>query len=457
MTAKKVFSLKIIILFLLIFISLHGQIHAQEVVVDRIIAIVGKNMILESEVEAQYMQDKVQGNIEGSARNARCKILQKMLSDNLLLNQAELDSVVVSESDVDRSLDQRLRYFITQFGSQEKLEDYYGKSLLEIKEEFREMVKNYMLIEQVVNSITENVIVTPSEVKEFYRTIPPDSIPLISARVEMTQIIKIPPVSVEQKVIIKEKLRDLRRRIMAGENFATMAILYSEDPGSAAKGGEIGFFGRGELYPEYEAVAFKLDVGEISEIVETKAGFHIIQLIERKGEYINTRHILLQTKASPIDLENARLELDTVLTRINAGEITFEDAVMKYSDDPGKAGGGYMINPYSGTTWYEMEELEPQVSFVINKLEVGQVSTPVPTQTEEGKEAFRLVKLKARVEPHRANLVDDYSLLTNMTLEYKKQQKLIEWVNNHVENAYIMIIDDYKTCDFDYNWFPEEK
>jgi peptidyl-prolyl cis-trans isomerase SurA len=456
MTANKISSLKNIVLFLVIFFSPVGHLLAQEMVVDRIIAIVGKNMILESEVEAQYLQEKMQGTIEGSARNARCNILQKMLSDNLLLNQAELDSVVVSESDVDRSLDQRLRYFITQFGSQEKLEEYYGKSIIEIKEEFREMVKNYMLIDQVVTGITENVIVTPSEVREFYRTIPPDSIPLISARVEMTQIIKIPPVSLEQKVIIKEKLRDLRRRIMAGENFATMAILYSEDPGSAAKGGEIGFFGRGELYPEYEAVAFKLEVGEISEIVETKAGFHIIQLIERKGEYINTRHILLQTKASPIDLENARLKLDSILVRINSGEITFEDAVMKYSDDPGKAGGGYMINPYSGTTWYEMEQLEPQVSFVINKLEVGQVSSPVPTQTEEGEEAFRLVKLKARVEPHRANLVDDYALITNMTLEYKKQQKLIEWVNNHVENAYIMIIDDYKSCEFDYNWFPEE-
>ncbi len=456
MTAKKLPGILNTTLLLIVLLSSLNQTFAQEVVVDRIIAIVGKNMILESEVEAQYLQDKMQGGIEGSARNARCLILQKMLSDNLLLNQAELDSVVVSESEVDRSLDQRLRYFISQFGSQEKLEEYYGKSIIEIKEEFREMVKNYMLIEQVVNTITENVIVTPSEVKEYYRMIPTDSIPLISARVEMTQIIKIPPVSLEQKVIIKEKLRDLRRRIIAGENFATMAILYSEDPGSAAKGGEIGFFGRGELYPEYEAAAFKLEQGEISEIVESKAGFHIIQLIERKGEYINTRHILLQTKASPLDLENARLELDTIQMKINAGEITFEDAVLKYSHDPGKAGGGYMINPYTGTTWYEMEQLEPQVSFVINKLDVGQVSSPVPTQTEEGEEAFRLVKLKARVEPHRANLVDDYSLLTGMTMEYKKEQKLIEWVNNHVENAYIMIIDDYKSCEFDYDWFPEE-
>ncbi len=432
-----------------------GKIAAQEIVVDRIIAVVGKNMILESEVESQYLQLKMQGSIEGSASNAKCMILQNMLRDNLLLNQAELDSIVVTDADVERSLDQRLRYFISQFGTEEKLEEYYGKSIVEIKEEFREMVKNFMLVEQVETEITKNVFVTPSDVKAYYKSIPPDSIPLISARVEMTQIIKVPPISMEQRVMIKEKLRDLRRRVVAGENFATLAILYSEDPGSAAKGGEIGFFGRGELYPEYEAAAFKLEPGEISEIVETKAGYHIIQLIERKGDYINTRHILLMTKPSPEDLEKAKLQLDTVLTEIRNGEITFEDAAVKYSDDPGKKSGGYMINPYTGTTWFEMDQLEPQVSFVINKLEVGQISSPVPAQTEEGKEAYRLIKLKDRVEPHRANLTDDYSLITESALAQKKEQKIIEWVNNNVENAYIMIVDDYLNCEFDYVWFPK--
>jgi peptidyl-prolyl cis-trans isomerase SurA len=430
---------------------------AQEIVVDRIIAVVGKNMILESDIEAQYLQMKMQGGIEGSASQVKCDILQKMLRDDLLLNQAELDSIEVSESEVEQNLDRRLRYFISQFGSQEKLEEYYEKSLIEIKEEFREMVKDFMLIEQVQNDITKNVFVTPNEVKTFYGTIPTDSIPLISARVEMTQIIRVPPVSMEQKVMIKEKLRDLRRRIVAGENFATLAIMYSEDPGSAAKGGEIGFFGRGELYPEYEAVAFKLKEGEISEIVETKAGFHIIQLLERKGDYINTRHILLQTKPAPEDLEKARIQLDSVLTLIKNGEITFDDAILKYSDDPGKVSGGYIINEYDGTTWFEMDQLDPQVSFVINKLEVGEISTPSPTQTEEGKEAYRLIKLKSRTEPHRANLIDDYSMITDWALQQKKEQKIIEWVNKNVDNAYIMVIDDYKTCDFDYNWFPSKK
>lgn len=456
MKDKNIPLFNILIPCFILLLLLTDQLRSQEIVVDRIIAVVGKNMILESEVEAQYLQNKMQGAIEGSAGSARCLILEKMLRDDLLLNQAELDSITVSESDVDRSLDQRLRYFISQFGSQEKLEEYYGKSIIEIKEEFREMVKNYMLVEEVEKKITENVFVTPSDVREFYRNIPPDSIPLISARVEMAQIIKIPPISMDQKVMIKEKLRDLRRRIVDGENFATLAILYSEDQGSAAKGGEIGFFGRGELYPEYEAAAFKLKEGEISDIVESKAGFHIIQLIERKGDYINTRHILLQTKPSPIDLENARIKLDSILVQIRNGDITFENAAIKYSDDPGKANGGVIINPYTGTTWFEMEQLEPQESFVINKLDVGQISSPVPTQTEEGKDAYRLIKLKSRSEPHRANLIDDYSLITEWALKMKKEQKIREWVNKNVENAYIMVIDDYKSCEFEYNFFPAE-
>jgi peptidyl-prolyl cis-trans isomerase SurA len=445
---------KRIIFYLLLLSIIPDYVGAQEIVVDRIIAVVGKHMILESDVEAQYLQLKMQGGIEGSASSLKCMILQKMLRDNLLLNQAELDSITVSESEVERSLDQRIRYFVSQFGTQEKLEEYYGKTIIEIKEEFRDVVRDFMLVAQVEQEITSNVFVTPSEVKSFYRNIPSDSIPLIGARVEMTQIIKTPPVTIEQRIIIKEKLRDLRRRVVEGENFATLAILYSEDPGSAAKGGEIGFFGRGELYPEYEAAAFKMEAGEISEIVETQAGYHIIQLIERKGDYINTRHILLMTKPSPIDLENARLTLDTVLAKINNKEITFEEAVEKYSDDPGAKSGGYMINQYTGTTWFEMDQLEPQVSFVINKLEVGQVSTPVPAQTEEGKDSYRLIKLTSRVEPHRANLTDDYSLITENALVQKKEQKIMEWVNKNVENAYIMIIDDYKNCDFEYNWFP---
>jgi peptidyl-prolyl cis-trans isomerase SurA len=204
-------------------------------------------------------------------------------------------------------------------------------------------------------------------------------------------------------------------------------------------------------------VAFKLKEGEISEIVETKAGFHIIQLIERKGDYVNTRHILLMTKPSPVDLEAARQKLDSIYTMIESGGITFEDAMKKYSDDPGKNSGGMIINPYTGTTKFEMDQLEPQLSFAINRLEVGQVSKAIPTQTEEGEEAFHLVKLVSRTEPPRANLEDDYNVIQEWALGQKKQDKLIEWVDRNIENAYVMIIDDYKHCDFTNKWVNDNK
>jgi len=433
------------------------ELEAQPQVIDRVIAVVGTNAILESDVEAQYMQYRMQGMIEGTATEVKCQILENMLLEKLLLNQAALDSVEVTDSEVEQSMDQRLRYFISQFGSQEKLEEFYQKSIVEIKEEFRDMIRDQMKVQKVESAIKEKVFVTPSEVKQYYREMPLDSIPLINSEVEMSQILRIPPISVEQKVVIKEKLRDLRRRIINGENFATLAILYSEDPGSAAKGGEIGFYGRGELYPEYEAVAFKLSEGEISEIVESKAGFHIIQLIERKGDYVNTRHILLMTKPSPEDLEKARNVLDSVYNLVEGGTISFEEAIQKYSDDPGKNSGGMVINPYTGATKYEMDQLEPQLSFAINRLEVGQISKPIPTQTEEGKEAFRLVKLVSRTEPHRANLEDDYNVIQEWALRQKQQVELIDWVDKNLDNAYIMVIDDYKDCNYISNWFPEEK
>jgi peptidyl-prolyl cis-trans isomerase SurA len=424
----------------------------QGTVIDRVAAVVGKNMILQSDLDAQYFQYRMQGSIEGTEHEVKCRVLEMMLLEKLLLNQAELDSIEVSDSDVEVEMDRRLRYFIAQFGSQQKLEEFYQKSITEIKDEFRELIRDQRKVEQVQQGIIKNIAVTPSEVKTFYKTIPRDSLPLINAQVEIAQIVKIPPVSLEQKVILKERLRELRKRILAGESFATLAILYSEDPGSAAKGGELGFYGRGELYPEFEAAAFKLGDGEISEIVETKAGLHIIQMIERKEEYINVRHILLMTKPSPLEVEKAQLKLDSIASDIRAGVITFDEAVKKYSDDPGKANSGLMINPNTGNTTFEMAELEPQVSFVIDRLEIGEVSNTVPMKTDEGEEAYRLLMVKKRTEPHRANLEDDYNYIQELALKDKQGKKLNEWIGKHLDNAYIMIIPEYQDCPFTHNW-----
>ena len=441
-----------LILILAMIITFAAPVKAQERVVDEIVAVVGQNMILESQLETQYLQARMQGMTRGGAHDSKCQILEGLLFEKLMLNQAELDSVVVSDLQVEQSLDQRIRYFIAQFGSQEKLEEFYQKSIIEIKNEFRDLVRKQLMVEQVQINITENVDVTPSEVRSYYKKMPEDSIPLINSEVEIMQIVKMPPVTMEQKKEVKERLRELRNRIVEGESFSTLAILYSEDPGSASKGGELGFYGRGALFPEFEAVAFKLKEGEISDIVETEAGFHIIQLIEKKGEYINVRHILLQTKVSPMALAEAKRELDSIANVIRGGDFTFEEAVEKFSEDPGKNSGGLLINPMTGTTKFEMDQLDPQVSFAIDKLEVGEISNAVPMKTEKNKDAYRVLKLKSRTKPHRANLKEDYNRIYRWALEYKQQQKIAEWVNKNAGNAYIRINNRYLDCNFEFDW-----
>jgi peptidyl-prolyl cis-trans isomerase SurA len=448
-----------VIPFLVVFSFLihPAMLKAQQQVVDRIVAVVGKNMVLQSEIEQQYLEYRRQQGITGSSSTVKCEILERMLYQKLLLNQALLDSIEVTESEVEGVLENRIQYFIMQLGSKEKLEEFYGKSVLEMKKEFRDAIRDQELVKKVEGEITFNVTVTPSEIKSFYKNIPTDSIPLINSEVEIEQIVKIPPVSMEQKVAVKEKLRDLRRRILDGENFATLAILYSEDPGSASNGGELGFYGRGELYPEFEAVAFKLKEGEISDIVETKAGYHIIQMIERKSDFVNVRHILLMARPSVIDLEEARVELDSIAELIRTDSISFRDAALKFSDDPGKNNGGIMINPYTGNTSFQMDELDPQVSFAINKLEIDQVSNAVPMKTEDGEDAYRILRVKSRTEAHKANLKDDYDQVQQWALQDKKQKKVLEWVNKNMGNSYIYIVDDYHNCEYIYDWFSEDQ
>jgi peptidyl-prolyl cis-trans isomerase SurA len=431
--------------------------YAQEgTLVDQVVAVVGKHIILESDLENQYLQLRMQGEVQGSKGSNKCRLLEESLFQKLLLNQAEIDSVEVTDSQIDQEMDHRLRYFIAQIGSQEAFEEYCGKTIPEFKAEFRDEVKRMLMIGEVQRGLDADIDITPSEVREYYKSIPRDSLPLVNSEVTIGQIVKIPPVSLEQKLSVKEKLRDLRKRVLQGENFSTMAILYSEDPGSASKGGELGLYGRGELYPEFEAIAYKLEPGEVSEIVETPAGFHIIQLIERKGEYVNARHILMRPKVAPEDMITARNELDSVAGLIRSGETTFDEAVLEYSDDPGKHNRGLLINFATGTTKFEVNELEPNVSFVIDKLDVGEVSGPVAMQTEDGEDAFRLLYLKSRTLPHRANLEEDYNKIQFWALQEKKAEAYKFWAQRKVKKTYVKIIDMYRnSCTFDIDWLPQ--
>lgn len=447
---------KIVSYYILIMIAMFitsGKLNAQ--VIDQVIAVVGKNVILQSDIENQYIQYRLQRGISGSAKSIRCTILEDLLFQKLLLNQAELDSITITDPQVEQEMERRLKYFIGELGSQEKLEAYYNKSISQIKSELRRLVKDQLLGEEVQNTIMSKVEVTPGEIKAYLKDMPKDSIPMVNTEYEIAQIVKNPPVSIDEKLAVKERLFELRKRILAGERFSTLAVLYSEDPGSAKKGGELGFYGRGELYPEFEAVAFKLKDGEVSEIVETQAGFHILQIIDRRGDYVNVRHILLMAKVSPEALDNARKELDSVAVKIRNKEITFEQAVEKYSEDPNKSNGGLLLNPYTGGIRFEADMLDPQVSFVIEKLAIGELSDPVPMKTEDGKDAYRLLLLKQKTTPHQANIKEDYNRIQGWALEKKKKKAVDDWIRGKSQKAFVNISDEYSDCTFKFNWKTE--
>ncbi len=440
-------------LLILLLIPIFVQAQNSKQVLDKVVAKVGKYAILESEVESQALQLKMQQGLKTGKSTLKCQILDKLLIDKLMLHKADIDSIEVGSEQVEAELSRRMRYFIQQFGSQEKFEDFYKKSIIEFKEEMRPQIKDMMLVQQVQQSLTSSVKITPTEVRKFYNDIPKDSIPLINSEVEIAEIVKMPPINALEIKRVRDQLTDYRERILAGtSSFKTLAVLYSEDTESAKKGGELGFFSRGEMYKEFEAASFQLKEGEISDIVETEAGFHLIQLIKRKGDFVNVRHILLMPKPSLEDLEAARKELDSISKLIDSKEMTFAEAVKKFSDAPNKNNGGLLLNPMSNSSLFETAQLDPAIFFIIDKLEVAEISKPVPYKTPEHKDAFRILYLKRRTEPHKANLVQDYDKIQQWGLEAKKIKAINDWVNKEIPETYIKIDESYKNCKFKYSW-----
>lgn len=433
-------------------------------VIDKVVAVVGKNIILQSDVESQYLQYRMQGNIEGNSKDMHCAILEELMFQKLMLNQAEMDSLTVSDGEVDAELSRRISDLVGRAGSQEKLESIFNKTMSQIKEELRRLVKEKSLQDQVRASLLKGVVVTPAEVRAFYRSLPEDSIPMVDTQYEIVQIVKRPPVSIDEKLAVKDQLYQIRRRILSGESsFSTMAVLYSEDPGSANKGGELGLTGRGAFAPEFEAVAFNLREGEISEVVETDFGFHIIQLIERQDDYVNCRHILMTAKVPVEALEKAQHELDSAVSLIRNGELTFEEACKQFSDDDSKTNGGYILNPIAGGYAIGLQEIQElgnypgyqefkNLAFVINRLEPGVVSDPLPMTTNDNKDAFRLVMVKKVMPAHKANLEDDYSLIQGWALNKKNQDVISAWIQNKAKKAFIRIDEDFADCDFQFDW-----
>jgi peptidyl-prolyl cis-trans isomerase SurA len=448
----KVLKASLIILLVFAAAKLRSQEAVQGTTIDQVVAVVGKHFVLQSDVETQYLQMRMEGSIQGTEEQAKCQIFENLLFEKLLLHQAAVDSIEVTPEQINGELDRRMRYFVQQFGSQEKLEEYYNKSIIDFKEELRDVIGEQMLIGRVQDQITEKTQVSPAEVRKYFKSIPKDSIPLISSEVEVAQIVRKPPITHEERFEVKERLKKMRERVMNGESFAALAVLYSEDPGSAKQGGDIGLRGRGELYPEFEAVAFKLNTGEVSEIVETEAGYHVIEGIERRGEFVRVRHILLRPKVSPYQMAEARNYLDSVANLIRNDSIKFADAVKKFSTDPSKNNNGLLINPNTGSSMWPVDELNPRIFFVIDKLNAGEISAPVLIQDDKGEDAYAILMLRRRTLPHRANLEEDYNQLQEWALMQKKQETVINWISRNLSKTYVKINENFHDCRFEQNW-----
>lgn len=440
------------VLALGLLVSFAGR--AQEKVIDKIVAVVGTNPILKSELEAQYQQMLAQQ--EPVDETTRCKLLEELLFQKLLIAQAQKDSLEVTEAQVEQELDRRMRYYLQQFGSEEKFKEFYGKSSDDYKADLKDNVKDILLAQQMQGKITGDINVTPNEIKSYYNSIPVDSIPFINAEVEVGQIVKKPEVRPEAKKEAKEFIESLRKRILKGESFATLAALYSKDPGSASKGGLYEHIQRGQFVPEWDAQAFKIKPNEVSEVFETVYGYFIIQLIERRGEEVDARSLLIYPEVEATDLLAAKLALDTVYTKLTTDTISFSEAAAKYSeDDETKHNGGLIVNPFTGSTLFEMDEIgqvDQNVAFAIDKLKVGEYTKPMPFAGRDGKQAYRILYLKKRSEPHRANLTDDYQKIQGAALQKKQTDATQAWIKKKLVDNFVRIADDYKSCNFNNKW-----
>ena len=422
--------------------------YGQEQVIDKVLAVVGNGVILKSDVEKQYLQLVAQGY--DSYGDLKCEVFEDLLFQKLLVNQAYHDSIEVTDVEVDQRVDQRLGMIINQAGSEAALEEYFGKTMPEIKADLHKLLKEQLLTQKMQEKITEDIKITPSEVRKHFKKIPADSLPLINAEMEIAQIVRKPKISDEQIQSVKDRLTGFLERVKEGDKFSTLAVLYSDDPGSAKNGGELGYVSRTDLVPEFAAVAFNLkEPGDVSRIVKSDFGYHIIQLIDRKGERINVRHILLVPEVDPMEKVRTTSYLDSVATLVRLDSLTFSDAARKFStDEDSKMAGGLMINPNTGSTRFEADEIDHFTYYAIKDLKVGEISRPIEVKDQQGKSYYKLLMIKSRTEPHVANLQEDYHFLQEFALAEKKQKTVDEWVRKKQKGTYIRVDKSYRNCDF---------
>ncbi|MBP5422346.1 MAG: peptidylprolyl isomerase [Paludibacteraceae bacterium] len=424
---------------------------SQNNIIDEVAWIVGDEAILKSDVEDYRQKLRYEGTVlEG---DPYCVIPEQIALQKLYLDQAKIDSVYADEKSVNDQVEMRINYLIGQIGSKEKLEEYFGQKISDLREDLREMVSNQQIIQQMQRKLVSNVKITPSEVVSFYKSIPSDSIPMVPAQVEVQIIAIEPAVSKEAIDEVKAKLRDFQKRVEEGQSeFSTLAILYSEDTESAKHGGELGFMGKGQLVPEFANVAFSLtDVKRVSKIVESEFGYHIIQLIDKQGDRINCRHILLKPKVSLVEKNAAKERLDSVLLAINNKEISFEKAVPLYSMDKStKNSEGLMTNSKTGSSKFQMQELPSEVAKAIYNLNAGEVSGVFSMVDSKGKEVYAIAKVKSIQKAHKATVESDYMIIKG-AYQLKKNQEILEnWIHEKQKEIYVKIDEKWRSCSFKY-------
>lgn len=420
---------------------------AQREVIDKVVATVGGELVLLSEVEEQRaLMASQQSNLPD---DIRCSIMDQIMANKLLLNQSKLDSIMVTDEEVEVQLDARIERILGFMNNDvSQFEEYYGQSINEVKAQFREDLKNQLLVDRMRGNIMASVTVTPSEVKTFFNSIPQDSLPYFNAEVEIGEIVYKPKVNKEERERAVSLLEELRERIVdGGESFAELAGKYSDD-GSARAGGDLGWAKRGRYVPEFEAAAFRLEKDEISPVIESEFGFHIIQMLERRGNSIRVRHILIKPDITEADLELARNRLDSVRHLVMDDSMSFSMAVKRFGNEDQQSynNDGRMVNPATGNTFFEIGDLDPDIYFTVDTMDVGEISAPFMFRDPTGERYFRVVQLQSRSSPHKADLRKDYSKIQMAAIEAKKSEFISDWVSDKVGATYIDIDPMFNGC-----------
>lgn len=425
--------------------------------IDKVIAVVGNETVLYSDLQKRVVQASSQGMQVG--KDANCFLLEEVMHEELLLHHAKLDSLEVGDEMVESELERRIQWFAQQMGGVQEVEKFYEKSITEIKAEFRGEIEEQLLIRNMQSTIAEDLNVIPADVEAYFARIPTDSLPYINSEVEFAHIVRKPPVSKAEEYRVRKRLQGFRDAIANGtKQFCVLAELYSMDPGSKENCGELGMVPKGVMVPEFDAVALGLQEGELSQVFKTDYGFHIMELLEKRGEQYNARHILIQPQIGPRDLQRSKNFLDSLRTLIILDSLSFEKAAVEFSEDEeSRNNNGVVLDPNSNSTRFDVSQIDPQVFFSVDKMKVGEISEPVIMQNPDGTKSYRIIKLLSRSEPHRADLRRDWQLITNAASNVKRSEMVNDWVTRKLQTTFVRLDQDYHTCSFKNNWGTTEK